>query len=131
MGMVLSIMIFAWAALLGTGDALPFLGVCALSGLGLGADVVIPAALLAGVISSNGHSGQSEGAYFGWWNMASKLNLALAAGLALPALGSLGYTPGARSNSALLALTAIYCMVPCALKLLALGLLYFFLRKTP
>jgi Na+/melibiose symporter-like transporter len=129
-GMVLSLAIFACAATLGAGDALPFLAICALSGIGLGADVVIPAALLAGVIGSNGDSGQREGAYFGWWNMASKLNLALAAGLTLPALGWLGYTPGTRSSSALFVLTGIYCLVPCTLKLLALCLLNFFLRKT-
>jgi GPH family glycoside/pentoside/hexuronide:cation symporter len=55
----------------------------------------------SGVIAYEGDRGQHEGAYFGWWNFATKFNLALAAGLALPLLALLGYTPGARDASAL------------------------------
>ena len=47
-------------------------------------------------------------------------------------LGWLGYTPGARDPQALQTLTLAYCVLPCALKLLAAALLYtFILRKTP
>ena len=71
-----------------------------------------------------------EGAYFGWWNFATKLNLALAAGIALPLLGAFGYTPGARDADALHALTLAYCVLPCVLKLGAAGLLWtLWLRK--
>ena len=71
-----------------------------------------------------GERGQREGAYLGWWNFAAKMNLALAAGLALPVLAWLGYTPGARDEAALQTLTLAYCLLPCVLKLLAGGLLY-------
>jgi Na+/melibiose symporter-like transporter len=80
--------------------------------------------MLAGVIQRAGHSGQAEGAYFGWWNFATKLNLALAAGVALPTLQAFGYAPGSRDAQALQALTLAYCLLPCALKLAAAGLLY-------
>ncbi|MBX3653829.1 MAG: MFS transporter [Ramlibacter sp.] len=123
-GMVLAMAVFIWATRLGTGDAWPFLMVCVLSGLALGTDLALPGALLAGVIADAGDRGQAEGAYFGWWNFATKLNLALAAGLALPLLGLLGYTPGNRSESALQVLVLAYCLLPCALKLLAAGTLY-------
>ena len=92
--------------------------------LALGADLALPGALLAGVIQRAGHGGQSEGAYFGWWNFAIKLNLALAAGLALPLLGQMGYAPGSRDPAALQALALAYGLLPCALKLLAAALLY-------
>ena len=123
-GMALAVAVFVWAATLGAGDAVPFLIVCALSGVALGTDLALPGAMLAGVIGQLGERGQREGAYFGWWSFATKLNLALAAGLALPLLAWFGYTPGARSPEALQTLTAAYCLLPCALKLAAGALLY-------
>jgi Na+/melibiose symporter-like transporter len=76
------------------------------------------------VIQRAGHAGHAEGAYFGWWNFATKLNLALAAGVALPLLQAVGYTPGSQSPEALRALTIAYCLLPCALKLVAAALLW-------
>lgn len=124
-GMALAIAVFAAAAALGAGDSLPFLAICALSGLALGADLAVPAALLAGVIDRAGARGRSEGVYFGWWNFASKLNLAAAAGLALPLLAAAGYVPGATSEAALRPLVAAYCLLPCALKAAAAFALHF------
>jgi Na+/melibiose symporter-like transporter len=123
-GMALAVGVFIWAATLGAGDTVAFLIVCALSGVALGTDLALPSALLTGLMDELGERGQREGAYLGWWNFAAKLNLALAAGLALPLLGAFGYTPGARDADALWTLTVAYCLLPCALKLLAGGLLH-------
>ncbi|MBA4175872.1 MAG: MFS transporter [Leptothrix sp. (in: Bacteria)] len=129
-GMVLAVVTFAWAALLGAGDVAAFTTVCIASGIALGADLTLPGALLAGVIQRAGHARQLEGAYFGWWNFATKLNLALAAGIALPLLGAFGYTPGGRDAGALQALTLAYGLLPCVLKVGAAGLLWtLWLRK--
>ena len=128
-GMLLAIAVFAWATQIGAGQALAFALVCALSGVALGTDLTLPGAMLAGVIQANGQSGQAEGAYFGWWNFATKLNLALAAGLALPLLAVFNYTPGARNASALGALVMAYCVLPCVLKLAAAASLYVFIIK--
>ena len=122
-GMLMAMAVFVWTAFLGAGDWLPFLVVCALSGVALGTDLALPSALLAGVIAAEGDSGQHEGAYFGWWNFATKLNLALAAGLALPLLGWWGYTPGTRSEDGMQTLGLAYAVLPCVLKLLAAGAL--------
>jgi glycoside/pentoside/hexuronide:cation symporter, GPH family len=128
-GMGLAVVVFIGAATLGEGDAWPFLVICMLSGLALGADLALPGAMLAGLIARAGDLGQTQGAYFGWWAFATKLNLALAAGLALPLLALAGYVPGTREPQALQALSYAYCLLPCALKLLAAGLLYrFFIR---
>jgi GPH family glycoside/pentoside/hexuronide:cation symporter len=113
-GMALAIGTFAWAYVVGPGDLVAFALVCTLSGIGLGADLALPPALLARVI---------EGAYFGLWNFANKMNLALAAGLALPVLEALGYAPGARDATALDALAFAYAVLPCLLKLAAAALL--------
>ena len=123
-GMVLAVAAFAWAALLGAGDVAAFTAVCIASGIALGADLALPGAMLAGVIQRAGHAGRLEGRYFGWWNFATKLNLALAAGIALPLLAAFGYQPGGRDAQALQALTIAYCLLPCALKLAAAGLLH-------
>jgi len=129
-GMLLAVAVFAFAARLGPGDANAFLAVCVLSGMAMAADLALPGALLAGVIARQ--SNEASGRFFGWWNLATKLNLALAAGLALPLLASFGYAPGSRSTEGLQALTWAYCLLPCALKLLAASLLYFLLlRKSP
>jgi Na+/melibiose symporter-like transporter len=123
-GMGLAVMAFVWAARLGSGDSTTFLLICLASGAALGADLAVPGALLAGVIRRAGHALQHEGSYFGWWTCANKLNLALAAGLALPALQALGYTPGARDEAALASLALIYAALPCALKAAAAALLW-------
>ena len=132
LGMLLAVAAFVWATQLGAGDTAAFLVVCALSGLALGTDLALPGAMLAGVIADAGDRGRSEGAYFGWWNFATKLNLALAAGLALPLLGLFGYAPGARDAAALQALTIAYCLLPCVLKLAAGSALYILIiRPSP
>lgn len=122
--MLLSIVVFVWAATLGAGDVWAYAVVCALSGVALGADLAFPSALLTGAIRAQGDQDQHEGAYYGWWNFATKLNMALAAGLALPLLDVFGYAPGARDPHALQALVIAYCVLPCALKLIASGALF-------
>jgi Na+/melibiose symporter-like transporter len=130
--MALSVAVFAWAGQLGSGDSLPFIAICVLSGLCVAADLTVPGAMLAGLINSQPEPGRDSGIYWGWWNMAAKLNLALAAGLALPLLSYAGYEPGNRSEEALRSITWAYCVLPCLLKLVAAALLYFlFIRKTP
>jgi len=128
-GMALSIVVFLGASQLGAGDAPWFLLVCAMSGAALGSDLALPGALLAGVIDAGGDRGRADASYFGWWNFATKINLALAAGLALPLLGWLGYAPGARDSQALALLSAAYCVLPCVLKATAALALHFFILQ--
>ncbi len=123
-GMGLAVAAFVWAARLGAGDGGAFIVICLVSGAALGADLAIPGALLTGVIQRAGHALRFEGNYFGWWTCVNKLNLALAAGLSLPALQALGYAPGSTSEPALSALALVYAALPCALKLAAAGLLW-------
>jgi len=124
LGMGLAVVAFVWALVLGPGDVLAFTLVCLASGVALGADLALPGAMLAGVVQRAGHGGRLEGGYFGWWSFATKLNLALAAGLSLPILQVLGYAPGRQDAQALQALSLTYCLLPCGLKLLAGALLW-------
>lgn len=116
--MALAIVAFAGASLLGSGDLWPFAIICIASGLALGADLALPAAIAADLGERQGQAG----ACFGVWNFIAKLNLALAAGLSLPLLGALGYVPG--SATALPALTFAYALLPLAFKALAAFLLW-------
>jgi len=122
--MALSIAAFAWAFSLGTGDVTAFTAVCALSGLAFGADLALPASLLADVIDRDEQAGmsRSDGAYFGLWHLLEKLALAIAAGTALPLLDALGYQPGITGGATALAVT--YALLPCAIKLAAAWLLW-------
>lgn len=132
LGMLLAVVCFAWTAGLGSGQVQAFAVICALTGVALGADLALPGALLARLIAGLGAQGQRDGAYLGWWNLATKLNLALAAGAALPLLQWLGYAPGSQDAQALQHLAWAYALVPCALKLLAALLLYVLLiRREP
>ena len=128
LGMGLSVAVFGWAASLGAGDAWAFWLVCVFSGLALGADLVLPGALLASLlVELDEHDRTAR--YFGWWNFATKLNLALAAGLALPLLGGWGYQPGSRDPQALQVLSWAYAVLPCLLKLLAAATLWRWSRR--
>lgn len=118
--MGLAVAAFVWTLWLRPGDTGPFALICAVTGLALGADLILPATLLGGLILQAGHASQGEGRYWGWWNVATKLNLALAAGLALPLLGWAGYAPGVREPQALAVLTWTYALVPCVFKVAAM-----------
>lgn len=121
-GMILSIVAFVWAFMLGAGEVVPYLIICIISGVGFGADMALPPSILADVIDEDEKRdiGRNEGAYFGLWNFVTKLNLALAGFLALTMLGALGYVSKA-SNTAetLTALAATYALLPCVLKMIA------------
>ena len=119
-GMLLALLSFAGVMWLGEGDRGAYLAVCLVGGWALGADLTAPGTLLTGVVQRAGHAGHAEGAYAGWWQWATKLNLAFAAGVALPALQAMGYQPGAQDPQALMALSVAYGGLPCAFKLVAM-----------
>ena len=122
--MLLAIAAFIWTVQLNSGALAGFAVICTLSGIALGADLALPPALLAGVIHAAGHGGEREGAYFGLWSWITKLNLALAAGIALPLLEGLGYVPGMTSEAGTQALLVAYAVLPCVLKAAAAALLW-------
>lgn len=117
-GMALAICAFVSAGWLENGDVAPFAAICLLSGLALGADVTFPAAMAADLGERQGRAGTC----FGLWNFIAKLNLALAAGIALQLLGLRGYQPGeAEGNDALV---FAYALLPLVFKTLAMALLW-------
>jgi len=120
--MVLAVASFGYTFTLGTGDEIQFAVVCVLSGATIGADLTLLPAMFArrmARVSPNGGQG------FGLWSLVSKFTLAFAAVLLLPLLENAGFTPGQTDvpEDALTMLTALYALVPCGLKLVAIALL--------
>ncbi|MCX7888817.1 MAG: MFS transporter [Rhodobacteraceae bacterium] len=119
--MVLSILSFGVAATLGPGDLVAFAIVCMVSGVMLGADMVILPALFSRRLAA---IAPDAGTGFGMWSFATKFTLAFAAAILLPVLQASGFRTGADNPAdALRTLTVLYALVPCALKLAAIALL--------
>ncbi len=120
-GMVLAILSFGWAAVLGAGDVAAFAVICALSGAALGADMTLMPAIFARRLAV---IAPGAGAAFGLWSFVSKFTLAFAAVALLPLLESRGFSPGLENpQSALSLLAMLYAVVPCALKVVAVAVL--------
>ena len=119
--MAIAVLAFVWTLTLEHGALGAFTVICLVTGFALGAELVCPPLLLGRHIDSAQHRGQLEASYFGIWNLVIKLALALAAGLALPALAGLNYAPGdGGSGNNLTALQWAYAGIPCGLKCLAM-----------
>ncbi|MCY4420400.1 MAG: MFS transporter [Gammaproteobacteria bacterium] len=119
-GMSLSIPAFVWAYLLGAGDIGAFYAIAFASGAALGADMTLVSAMLAARIRESG------GRMFSLWTFMQKTTLALGAGITLPALALAGYEPGSETltEEGRRALSVAYALVPCALKLIAIPVLW-------
>lgn len=129
--MILACFVFAFALTLGGGDVWQFAVICVLTGLCVGGDLALPSAIQADVIDVDTAAGgeQRSGTYFAAWSLATKLALALAAGIALPLLAVFGFDatdPSASTQEGLTALSWLYAGLPIALKLLAVGLIWNF-----
>ncbi len=122
--MAMAIFCFVWAYTLGVGDGVGFGLICVLTGVALGAELALPPAVLADVLAGRKEAAEQGGLYFGIWNFVTKLNLALAAGIALPLLAALGYQAGVDDADGragnLAALSLVYSVIPAAIKTLAL-----------
>jgi GPH family glycoside/pentoside/hexuronide:cation symporter len=122
LGMLLAVAAFVWAFALGNGDVMPFAIVCVMSGVAYGAELALPPSILADVVDRDARERKANGAYFGLWQMIEKLNLAAAAGIALPLVALLGYQPGLGGGT--LALSTSYALLPCAIKLVSIAILW-------
>jgi Na+/melibiose symporter-like transporter len=130
LGMILAAVTFSGAAFLTQGQVGAFALVCVLTGLALGADVVLPASIQADVIELDTATNGAEraGQYLGFWALATKMAFAGAVGFAFPILGLAGFDPGTglRSDQGLLMLALLYAGLPSLLKLGAVALIWSF-----
>lgn len=119
--MVLAIVAFSFAMMLGSGDTMLFALICLASGAAVGADLTLLPAIFAKRMETVAPNA-TEG--FALWGFVSKFTLAFAAIALLPILEASGFVSGPdNSEAALRTLTLLYAGVPCALKLVAISLL--------
>ena len=129
LSMLLASTFFIWVPFLGSGDVLAFYAITVLTGLSLGVDLALPAAMQADVIDQDTADGGGEraGLFFGLWGMATKLALALAVGISFPLLGLAGFSAdGDNGPTALLVLALAYAGLPVLFKLAAMALIWRF-----
>jgi GPH family glycoside/pentoside/hexuronide:cation symporter len=126
--MIVACCAFIWAPFLGQGDINLFIAITIVTGFCVGADLFLPSSMQADVVDvDTAQSGsQRTGLYFSLWALATKLALAVAAGLAFPLLELAGFQAGQdqQSATALWTLGALYAWVPVALKLCAAWLMW-------
>lgn len=124
LGMSLSIGFFIWTTGLEAGYFWPYLWICLGSGIALGAEVVMPPALLADVIQRH-QCGHQASLLFSILAFLGKLALALAAAIAFSYLNRFAFVPAqVNTIEALKALSQVYALFPCCLKLIAAFLLW-------
>ena len=119
--MMLSLVCFVFAFYLGTGDIGYFAVICVLTGITTGADMTLLPVIFTRFLQARDMAADLS---FGLWSFASKMALAFAAILVLPALEFSGFDPEAITEQGLTHLSVAYAIVPSFLKLGALYLLY-------
>lgn len=131
---------FVFVPLLGSGQMAGFAVICAVTGAALGADLALPPAIQADVDDWDQYrfSKGRTGLLFALWNMANKLALALAAGIALPILAWAGLQTGGAlaemtansvepvAGATRWVLILIYAVIPVVLKSIAVGSMWGF-----
>jgi GPH family glycoside/pentoside/hexuronide:cation symporter len=122
------------AVLLGQGDLGWFVAICVITGLPLGAELVMPPSMQADVVDMDARESGSEtgraGTLFGIWGVATKVPLAVGVGIAFPLLAAAGFETGAATNdhTALLVLAGLYGLLPVLFKLVAIAIIFRFPR---
>lgn len=120
---------FALALSLGPGERLRFLLICATTGFCLGADLVMPPAILSARIEAARAEAVASRAH-AVLGFLSRAALAVAGTVAFPLLEFAGFRPSQTNDaSALEALLLLYAGVPIALRLGAVAALVFLLRR--
>jgi Na+/melibiose symporter-like transporter len=123
--MVLASLAFSFVPFLGAGDGVYFFIITLLSGLSLGADMALPAAIQADIAQRFEKDEKAlTGVLFGFWAMLTKFSLALAVGISFSILGLSGFDPKLPALESLSALSLLYGLAPVLFKGFAIACIY-------
>lgn len=128
LAMISASLAFVFVPFIADGNFAAFFIVCIITGAALGADLSLPPALQADVVDYHRLRSPTRdtGLFFAAWNLITKFALAGAAGIGLYGVGVLGFDPKAPDEQGRWALITLYALVPVALKLIAVGLIWNF-----
>jgi GPH family glycoside/pentoside/hexuronide:cation symporter len=122
--MILSIVTFGFAYTLQFGDVVTYGIICVLSGIALGGDLSLPPSILADRVSKKKNEAQAT-QYYAALAFLPKIAIAIASGGTFLILNHYGFTAGAeKSEDTQNAMIVMYALVPCFIKLVAVGLLW-------
>ena len=123
-GMCLSALSLCGAVLIQSGDLALYAVVCLLTGIGFGAEIFMPPAILAQHIAAARREAQSA-SFFGLYAFFMKMALAAATALAFISLDLAGFRPAADAAAAdgLGTLVTLYALLPAVIKLCAVFIL--------
>lgn len=128
LSMCLSVIVFIWVYTLSPGDAFAYGVICILSGIVLGADLALPPSILADRITVQQDKAIAT-QYYAALGFIPKVAVSIASGVAFLVLDKLGFVVDAENNEhALAGLIMLYGLLPCLIKIIAAGLL-FYLQK--
>ena len=127
LAMGLACVAFAFVPWLGQGDTYLFLVITLLTGITLGADMILPPSMQADVaeyeLVRTGHD--RTGLLFAFWSMSTKLALALSIVIAFPLLEIFGFSLNTAEHSNNIgALSVIYSIVPVVLKIISILIIW-------
>jgi GPH family glycoside/pentoside/hexuronide:cation symporter len=108
---------------LGHGDEGLYMLLVALSGIGYGGSLALPASMQADVLDLEAfeRGARREGEFIALWSISSKLAAAFGSGVAFPILSATGYAPNvAQSAKTVFMLSLLYAGVPSLCNLLAI-----------
>ena len=127
--MTLACISFAFVPLLGSGDIIQFFIITIITGITLGADLIIPPSMQADVAEFEYFRSRHDrtSLLFACWSMATKFALALSVLIAFMLLEAFDFTPSlldTRSN--IVALAVIYAALPIVFKLCSILIISFY-----
>lgn len=125
LAMVGACIAFLVVPFLETGDLAAFAVICVITGVALGADITLPPAMQADVVDVDRMMTGKEraGLFFAVWSMTTKVAQTAAVAVAFPLLDALGLKGDAPPLIAIMALVALYAVVPVALKLSSVAIM--------
>ncbi|MCH9697737.1 MAG: MFS transporter, partial [Gammaproteobacteria bacterium] len=123
-GMIVAVSAFLWAYTLETNDLIEYGLICGVSGLALGAELILPPSILADLIQDN-QSTDTTSSQFAMLTFLSKFCFAIASGAALLILGMSSFqTSQLNSDKALTLLSFSYALLPSIFKCVSIFLLW-------